>query len=141
MRCSSFRAHLRRAGPVALPEDARRHAEGCPACDVERRAASLLALGSGPAEGAPRPGFPARLRARLAAEGAPPSPGWADAVGLAARPALGLAAAILLTCAGLYATTSSGPPGDDLALLAEGDPVVRVLVGDSPGGWLTPDGG
>lgn len=138
MDCRSFRDELNRARAGALPDEIRRHAESCERCGVELRAARLLSLGSGPAEGAPRPGFSERLQARLKTESARLPAGWADAVGLAARPAFGLAAAAALVSIGLYTAIPNAAPRDDLALLVESDPLVGPLFVESPVGLLSP---
>lgn len=138
MDCRRFRDELNRARAGALPDEIRRHAEACERCRVELRAARLLSLGSGPAEGAPRPGFSQRLQVRLEAEGSRLPAGWADAIGLAARPAFGLAAAAALVSIGLYTAIPNAAPRDDLALLVESDPIIGSLFVESPAGLLAP---
>lgn len=160
MDCRAFRARLRgpaadapdRTGPGAgrLDEAARRHAAACPKCAADLRAFTLLALGSpaGAAPG-PGPGFEERLRARLASEAARagagaarPEASWLDAIGWLARPALGMAAALVVASAGLYVWVAPGPSPSgsvDLAQMVEGDPVLdRLLAGETVGFLASP---
>lgn len=132
MDCRRFQNELSRIGAGAPTVELRRHAESCRSCELELRARRLLSLGSHVTEGAPRAGFVDRLNARLRADGDRAPASWADAVGLVARPAFALAVTAMLLSVGLYSATPSTASRDDLALLAETDPVVSVLLSDSP---------
>jgi len=116
---------------------AQRHAASCPACAAEARAARLLRLGSESAEGAaPRPGFEERLLARLASGPVPSGrPAWNGGFELLVRPALGLAAALALLCAGFYLQTAPEREGD-LASLVENDPIFAPLLAGDPGAFF-----
>jgi hypothetical protein len=122
------------------------------------RARRLLRLGSeaGPAGASGlRPGFMERLRARIESEkrqaagagGASGlgSAGWLDALGALARPALGLAFAVLIL-AGAFLLLSpllpggGGDDGDTLAALVEDDPALSALLGNEGSGvWSVID--
>ena len=100
-----------------------------------RRAALLLRLGSDRDEAAsPRPGFEARLRARIESGGAPrPASAWSEGFETLVRPALALAASLALACAGLYIQGRSQPGEADLASLVEADSVFDSLLAADPG--------
>ncbi|PYT12758.1 MAG: hypothetical protein DMF51_12410 [Acidobacteria bacterium] len=100
-----------------------------------RRAAQLLRLGSDRDETAsPRPGFEARLRARVESGGAGrPVPTWNEGFESLVRPALALAASLALACAGLYVQGTTQPGEADLASLAEVDSVFDSLLAADPG--------
>ena len=99
--------------------------------ELEVRARRLLTLGSHLGEDAPRSGFLERLNTRLRAEGDRSPATWSDAIGHVARPAFGLAATALLLSVVLYSAAPSAAPREDLALLAENDPVVSSLLSNS----------
>ncbi len=154
--CREVRGAVRRGGGTdGLDAAGWSHLASCPRCASEVRAAALLRIGSEvPGGAAPRPGFEARVLARLEAEAgaaavlgpadlrpagaASPASGWVEAVGALLRPSLALACALAIAAAGLY--LAAGPAtGADLTELLEQDPVLgRVLSGD-PGAALTPD--
>lgn len=137
MECRRFLDELTRARAAdALSVDLQHHAEACPTCALELRARRLLGLGSRLSEQAPRAGFSARLRARLAAERSQAD--WPEAIGLVVRPAFGLAAAVLLLAVGVYSAVPSPAARDDLALLAERDPNVSALLSGLPIELLAP---
>lgn len=141
MNCREFRDELRRAAGVPGPE-ARRHASSCPTCHLEARAALLLRLGSRRDEAAtPRAGFEERLRARLDSGARPDeaSP-WTRELDPLVRPALALAATILILCLGLYARSATASRQADLASLFEADPVFSsILAGDTGGPVAGPE--
>jgi hypothetical protein len=135
MDCRAFKDALDRARAVGrLPIEASDHAESCRSCRLELRARRLLAVGSRLSAEAPRAGFAGRLHARLAADRKPAD--WNEAIGLVARPAFGLAAAVALLTVGLYSAVPSG--SSDLALLAERDPIGSLLLSGSPIEVLAP---
>jgi hypothetical protein len=124
----------RRPQASDLSDAARRHAASCPDCAAEARAALLLRLGSGVAEGAaPRAGFEERLLARLASDPAPSGrPAWNGGFELLVRPALAVAATLAVLCAGFY--LQAAPQREaDLASLVENDPVFAPLLAGDPG--------
>jgi hypothetical protein len=100
-----------------------------------RRAARLLHLGSHRDETAsPRPGFEARLRARLESGGAArPVSIWSEGFESLIRPALALGASLALACAGLYVQGTTQTGEADLASLVEVDSVFDSLVAADPG--------
>jgi len=100
-----------------------------------RRAALLLRLGSDRDEAAsPRPGFEARLRARIESGAAARSASaWSEGFDALVRPALALAASLALACAGLYIQGTSQPGEADLASLVETDSVFDSLLAADPG--------
>lgn len=132
MNCREFRDEIRRAASAPGPE-ARRHASSCPTCAGEARAALLLRLGSQRDEAAaPRAGFERRLRARLGTGGeATP---WTRELDFLVRPALALAATLLILCLGLYARSAAAPRQADFASLIEADPVFSSILAGDPGG-------
>jgi len=137
MTCREFRDEVRRPRALDLSAAARRHGASCPACAAEARAAQLLRLGSGSTEGAaPRAGFEERLRARLASDPAPSGrPAWNGGFELLVRPALAVAAALTLLCAGFYFQAAPDREGD-LASLVENDPVFAPLLTGNPGAFF-----
>lgn len=134
MDCREFRTLLRALStlPVlALPEAASIHRASCAACDREARARTLLQLGSALSADQPRDGFEARLRARIAAEGGAPAVAtWADAVGMMARPALGVAMLAMVAALAWSGWQSTRPSADDFALLADADGVLDSVLVD-----------
>ena len=96
----------------------------------ETRAGRLLRLGSGEGDEAPREGFEARVRARIATRGTDVAAAvWTDSVGRLARPALGAAVIVTAVCFALALWDRSG--GDDLGLLADSDSALSsLLAGD-----------
>ena len=135
MNCREFRDEIRRAASAPGPE-AHRHASSCPACAGEARAALLLCLGSQRDEAAaPRAGFEIRLRARLGtAAAAGEATPWTREFDLLVRPALALAATLLILCLGLYARSAAAPRQADLTSLYEADPVFSSILAGDPGG-------
>lgn len=140
MNCREFRDEIHRAASAPGPE-ARRHASSCPACAGEARAASLLRLGSQRDEAAaPPPGFTERLRARLGSGAAAvETTPWNREFDLLVRPALALAAMLVILCFGfygfgLYARRAAAPRQADLASLFEADPVFSSILAGDPGG-------
>jgi hypothetical protein len=133
MTCREFREKLRRDGTRAVSGETLRHAATCAACAAETRALSLLRIGSERDEDAtPGPGFEERLRARLA--GGPPrapAPAWNGGFDLLVRPALTLATALVLLCAGLY-IGAGGAQSDDLASLVDSDAIFTSVLGMNP---------
>jgi len=137
MNCRAFMEALDRArGIESLPLELRDHARSCEMCGLEVRSRRLLALGSQLNAEAPRAGFAGRLRARLQTDRRPAD--WYEAIGLVARPAFGVAAAVALLTVGLYSAVPSNAGPDDLALLAERDPIGRLLLSGSPIELLAP---
>ena len=137
MDCRTFTDALDRVrGAEPLPVELRDHAESCLSCGLELRTRRLLSLGSHLRAEEPRAGFGGRLRVRLQADCRPAD--WHDAIGLVARPAFGLAAAVALLTVGLYSAVPSSAWPDDLALLAERDPIDRLLLSGSPIELLAP---
>jgi hypothetical protein len=137
MDCRAFMESLGRArGGEPLPVELRDHAGSCRSCGLELRSRRLLGLGSHLSVEAPHAGFSGRLRARLQTDHRPAD--WYDAIGLVARPAFGLAAAVALLTVGIYSTVPSNAGPDDLALLAERDPISRLLLSGSPIELLAP---
>ena len=100
-----------------------------------RRAALLLRLGSDRDDTAsPRPGFEARLRARIESGGAALSVStWSEGFESLVRPALALAASLALACAGLYVQGTTQPGEADLASLVEVDSMFDSLLAADPG--------
>jgi len=143
MSCRRIRERLRRGAGAEPGDEARRHLASCPACAAEARAILLLRLGSEPAPGATlRPGFEARLRARLlSGTGASRAPLGYGGFDRLVRPALATAAALVLVCAGLYVQVAA-PQGDaDLASLLESDPVfTSILTADPDAVFADPQG-
>jgi hypothetical protein len=133
--CREFRNALRRPGSGEPGREMLRHAETCPACAVEARAALLLRLGSGGGEGAaPRPGFEERLKARLASgPAASTTPAWNGGFERLVRPALAVAATLTLLCAGFYVRVAAPEPGGDLASLVETDALFTSLLASDAG--------
>ena len=130
MDCRTFMNALEGVrSPELLPVELRDHAESCRSCGLELRTRRLLGLGSHLRAEAPRAGFAGRLSARLQADRRPAD--WYDAIGLVARPAFGLAAAVTMLTVGLY-SASPGTGPDDLALLAERDPIGSLLLSGNP---------
>ncbi len=135
MDCREFGNELRRAAFSPGPE-ARRHASSCPACDAAARATLLLHLGSQRDEAAaPRAGLAERLRARLDSGAVPveTSP-WTRELDPLVRPALALAAMLLILSLGLYARSAAAPRQADLVSLFEADPVFSSILAAYPGG-------
>ncbi|OLC55852.1 MAG: hypothetical protein AUH92_01250 [Acidobacteria bacterium 13_1_40CM_4_69_4] len=102
---------------------------------TDRRATLLLRLGSDRDEKAsPRPGFEARLRARTELEGAARQvSAWTEGFETLVRPALALAAALVIVCAGFCVQGTSQPGEADLASLVETDAVFDSLMAGDPG--------
>jgi hypothetical protein len=128
MDCREFRKKLRRLTAAEPGEPMRRHEAACPSCALEARAARLLLLGSAvDPDAAPRPGFERRLAARLASEPLPRAiPGRNGGLELLMRPALAVAATLMLVCGGLYLGLAQPEP-DDLASLVETDSILTSL--------------
>jgi hypothetical protein len=134
MTCDAFRSALRDGAGES--DEMRGHAASCPRCAADLRSHRLLLLGSGDGAPAPRPGFEARLRARIAA--APDRRGWTDALAPIARPALVAAALVAFAMIAIHGWVGSRQ-ASDLALLAEEDPsLFALLEGDL--GSLVGDG-
>ncbi len=137
MDCRAFVETLSQTrGVEPLPVELHDHARSCERCGLELRSRRLLGLGSHLSMETPRAGFAGRLRTRLVTDRKPV--GWYDAIGLVARPAFGLAAAVALLTVGLYSAVPSNAGPDDLALLAERDPIGSLLLSGSPIEVLAP---
>lgn len=140
MDCRSFRAEIRRHPTGPVDEQAERHRATCPRCMLERRAAVLLRLGSGPRDGTPRAGFEQRVRGRIPREGtAAGAAPWPDAIGVLSRPALALAvSAVVLSVLVAWWDGRAGSGGgrEDLALLAETDAAFASFLSGDAGDLL-----
>jgi len=108
----------------------------------DRRALLLLRLGSDRDDAAvARPGFEARLRARIeSGAAARQAAAWSEGFETLVRPALALAASLVLVSAGFYLQGSSPPGEADLASLVETDSVFDSLVAGDPGVLLEDPG-
>ncbi len=94
--------------------------------------------------GAPRPGFEARLWARLDSGAAPGAAGaaaaWDESLDALVRPALAVAVTLAIVCGGLYVQGTSQAGEADLVSLVEIDSVFDSALGGDPG-VLLEDGG
>ncbi|HEU4400926.1 MAG TPA: hypothetical protein VFT43_02360 [Candidatus Polarisedimenticolia bacterium] len=137
--CREFERALRAPELTGPTGEMRAHASTCRDCAAALRGALLLRLGSErPGDAVTRPGFEARLRARLAAARAvAPEPDWNAAVGALRLPAFGAALVLVLCSAGFYLGAASTPAVDSgLASLIESDPAWSAVLSDGAGALL-----